>query len=145
MRKKRTVPTVLFNASVVLAGLKSPSGGSAKLLKWSKKGVIKGTISEVIFDEILRNIPKIGLEKETVSKKVPTIFSYISKAPPKYLVEVYQKITVDPGDAHILASSYKSQVNFMVTLDKKHLLVLKGKVKKVKIVSPAKLIEILSH
>ena len=54
---------VLFNASVVLAGLRSPSGGSAKLLDYSEKREIDSCISEIIFDEIIRNAEKIDLTK----------------------------------------------------------------------------------
>jgi len=50
--KAKFSPTVLFNASVVLAGLKSPQGGSGELLLWSKQKKIQGLISEAILDEV---------------------------------------------------------------------------------------------
>ena len=43
---------VLFNASVVLAGLRSKNGASGELLRLVKIGKIDGLISQIIFDEI---------------------------------------------------------------------------------------------
>lgn len=145
MKKKQTPPVVLFNASVVLAGLKSPSGGSAKLLSWCRKGKITGVISEIILDEIFRNTPKIGLEKEAVELWVKAVFSRIEKAPKKEIVDLYRKIVIDEGDAHLLASCDKVKAKFLATLDKKHLLALQKKIRWVKIVSPGELIEIFSE
>ena len=138
MRKRKT-PIVLFNASVVLAGLKSPFGGSAKLLSLCKNKKIQGLISEVILDEIVRNTPKIGLSREAV-KDLGSLFD-IKIAPQKQGVESFRGIVTDFGDAHVLASCQEGKAEFLVTLDKKHLLVLKNKVKIFKIVSPGELIE----
>lgn len=144
MKKMAASIIVLFNASVVLAGLKSSTGGSAKLLSLSKKKAISGTISEIVFDEVVRNSPKIGLEKEQVKKMIKTIFPYIFSAPKKETVDLFRKTVIDDGDAHVLATCREIKAKFLVSLDKKHLLILQKKVKWVKIVSPGELIEILS-
>ena len=39
---KKRINSVFFNASVILTGLKSPKGGSGKILSWVNKGKIKG-------------------------------------------------------------------------------------------------------
>lgn len=144
MKKRVKAPTVLFNASVILAGLKSPTGGSAKLLEFSKNKVIKGIISEVILDEILRNASRIGLEKQKVSQWLETAFASIKNAPKKKTVDIFKKKVVYDGDAHVLASSYEAKTDFLVSLDKKHILSLKNKIKTTKILSPAELIQTLS-
>lgn len=137
-------PLVFFNASVILAGLYSPSGGSAKLLKLSKQKLIKGVISEIVFDETVKHASKIRLKKEEVKKLVLTIFSNIYPAPKEKTVNRYKKVVIDYGDAHLLASAKEIKADFLVTLDKKHLLVLQKKIKKIRIVSPKQLIEKLS-
>lgn len=137
MRKGKT-SIVLFNASVVLAGLKSPFGGSAKLLSWCKNRKIRGLISEIILDEIVRNTPKIGLSRK-VTADLGSLFD-IKIAPQKEEIEFFRGIVTDFGDAHVLASCKEENAEFLVTLDKKHLLVLKNKVKIFKIVSPGELI-----
>ena len=138
MPKVKT-PTVFFNASVVLAGLKSPSGGSGKLLLWIKRNKIKGVISEIILDEVLRNSGKINKNQKQLNKIVQGIFS-IQAEPKKETVALFEEIVVYPGDAHVLASGLECGADYLVTLDQKHILVLKGHIKEFKIVTPGQLI-----
>ena len=144
MQKEQATPTVFFDASVILAGLISPCGGSAKLLEWIKHGKISGFISEIVLDEVSRHANLVELSKESAVQKVQKIFTTISPAPYQSTVKAYQHLVIDYGDAHILASCQELKTNFLVTLDKKHLLVLQEKVKTVKIVSPKQLIETLA-
>lgn len=143
MAKK--TPVVFFNASVILSGLFSPKGGSAKLLYWSKKKMILGIISEIVLDEVLCHASKIKLTQAEAKRKVFTIFSQIVPAPKQTNVNLYKKNVLDYGDTHLLASAKEVKANFLATLDKKHLLVLQKKIKKIKIVSPKQLIEKLEH
>jgi predicted nucleic acid-binding protein len=133
-------PKVFFNASVILAGLKSPAGGSGKLLNWCRNQKINGVISEIVADEATRHADKIGVKPAHLQLTLKTIFSQIFDAPAEKNAIKFGKIVVDPGDAHILASCYEIKPNFLVTLDKKHLLILQGKIKWIKIVSPGELI-----
>lgn len=134
---------VLFNASVVLAGLKSRTGGSGELLQWVKQSKIKGIISETIFDEVLRNAERIGFTRQQTEKSTNDIFIQISQAPKEKTVEQFKEEVLDLGDAHVLASAKEAEVQFLVTLDKKHLLVLKDRIKTFRIVSPGQLIGLL--
>lgn len=143
-KQKSSQKRVFFNASVVLAGFRSPTGGSAKLLAWSKAKKINGIVSEIVVDEVARHASKIGFAKNKVKILIETTFGQIETAPEAQAVEKYRKIVVDPGDAHILASCNETQMDFLVTLDKKHLLILQKKIKWVRIVSPAELIDALS-
>jgi len=135
---------VLFNASVVLSGLKSPKGGSGKLFSLMQSGQIEGKISEIIFDEILRHCEKLELPTKDVVSKCLALFGKFLSAPNEKVVGEYKKIVTDEGDAHILASCHEEKLKYLVTLDKKHLLVLKGKIKGLKIFTPGELIELLS-
>lgn len=137
----KNIPIVLFNASVILAGLKSPSGGSAKLLRWNKERKINGLASEIIVDEALRNASRIKFSEEEVYSAINKTFRSICPPPQASLVSKFKAIVIDYGDAHVLASAKEENVDFLVTLDKKHLLVLKNKIKIFKIVSPGELIE----
>lgn len=144
MGKKQNIPTVLFNASVILAGLKSPTGGSAKLLQWSRQKRIAGITSEIIIDEATRHAHKIGVEKKWIIKQTLSVFTRIYPAPQNSTVRLYNKIVLDYGDAHVLASCQEAKAKFLVTLDKKHLLILQKKIRQISIVSPGQLIEKLS-
>lgn len=128
---------VLFNASVVLAGLRSETGASGVLLKLVREGKIRGIISELIFNETLRHSEKIGMDEERLGKEVVKIFNNnVFKLPQEEIVEKYYSFVSDRGDAHVLASYEQEDCDVLITLDKKHLLVLQGKIKGVKIVSP---------
>jgi len=144
VRQKSLKPRVFFNASVVLAGLASPSGGSGKLLAHVKQKQITGVISEIILDEIFRHTKKLGLSKTTVERYLMTLFTPIISAPTLKSVHKYASIVIDQGDSHVLASSRKTHADFLVTLDKKHLLALQHKIKNIRIVSPKELLEWLA-
>ena len=141
MKKRNKVPLVFFNASVILAGLASPEGGSAKILKWVKQEKIAGLISEIVLDETILHSEKISLSKEIAQKKILEIFNQITLPPKKSSVESFKETVIDYGDAHLLASCQEEKVEFLVTLDKKHLLSISEKIKIFKIVSPKQLIE----
>lgn len=128
---------VFFNASVVLAGFHSPSGGSAKILNWSKKGKIKGVISEIVLDEIRRHAEKINLTPKVLKKRVEK-FMFILPAPPEN--KKYRRIVKDFGDIHLFSSSEEIKADYLVSLDKKHILSLAKKIKKFKILTPGELI-----
>lgn len=137
-------PIVLFNASVILSGLYSPSGGSAKLLNLAKTKKIKGVISEIILDEAVKHVDKIKLEEEELVKFCLETFIEVYPPPKEVNVENFKKIVTDDGDAHVLASYEEIKADYLVTLDKKHLLILQGKIKDKNIVSPKELIEMLN-
>ena len=143
-KQKELKLKVLFNASVVLAGLNSPHGGSAKVLGYVERGKIDGYISEIIFDEIIRHSNKIGFKKSEVAKKCTSIFFDILESPGKKTVDKYYKIVIDIGDCHVLASAEEVDADYLVSLDKRHILVLKNRIRKFQIVSPAELIEIFN-
>lgn len=130
---------VFFNASVILAGFKSKKGASASLVSQAEKGKIRGIISEIVVDEVSRHLKKMELDEILVDKKIHKIFKIV-KAPDVTLVDRFKKIVIDLGDAHILASASESKSKFLVTLDRKHLLILKNKMKQYQIISPGDLV-----
>jgi putative PIN family toxin of toxin-antitoxin system len=145
VKGKSKTPIVLFNASVILAGLKSPTGGSAKLLRWSNQKRIIGITSEIILNEVTHHARKIGFEEKQIIKSMLSAFAKISPAPKSSTVKVYDQIVLDHGDAHVLASGQEAKAEFLVTLDKKHLLALRKKIHQIKVVSPGQLIEKLEE
>jgi predicted nucleic acid-binding protein len=142
--KKVRKPAVFFNASVILAALKNPQGGSGKLFFFIREKKIKGIITEIILKEVIRTCGKINKSEEEIRVLLQGIFPYIKPPPKKTSVEKYQSIVIDYGDAHVLASGIENKCRYLATLDKKHLLVLEGKIKMIQILSPKQLIELLS-
>ena len=135
-----SVPVVFFNASVVLAALRSKSGGSAKLINWGSQGRINGVISEIVLDEIRRHLSKIKVSRRHL-RNCLLAFNKIYPAPGLKSVDKLSKTVADPGDAHLLASCQDIKADYLVSLDKKHILSLKTRVKRPRIVNPKELIE----
>jgi len=126
-------PLVFFNASVILAGLKSSTGASRKLLEWARQGKIKAVVSEVVLDEVWRNRRKLDVSEALLKKIV--IFFRIEKAPAGKELKRFKRLVVDSGDVHILTSAKRADADFLVTLDKK--------IRWTKIVSPGELLKAL--
>lgn len=143
MNGAKHAPLVFFNASVIIAGLVSTTGGSARLLKDVKEKQINGVISEIIVDEVLRHTAKIGKPRSTIEQSIKSVFPIVLATPARALVHKYKEKVVDQGDAHVLASCDELETNYLVTLDKKHLLSIAGSIKKFRIVSPGQLISLL--
>lgn len=133
-------PLVFFNASVIIAGVLSPKGGSAKVINWVKKGKIQGVISEIVFNEVLRHSDKINKSEEVLASEILKFNFIVAKAPNK-LDSKFRKIVLDPGDIHVLTSALQTKVKYLVTLDAKHILSLSNKVKGFKIITPGELIK----
>lgn len=140
MKKKLRI---FFNASVILAGLHSPKGGSARTLKWSKEGLVDGYISEIVLDEAKRHAEKIKITPKKLENRVLKLVK-VAQAPKKVSAK-YEKIVKDIGDIHLFTSAEKLKVNYLVSLDKKHVLSLTDKVWGFKIASPGELIEKLEE
>lgn len=143
MTAKPSKPKIFFNASVILSGFNSPSGGSGKLLRWVKQEKISAVVSEMVIEEIFRHLDKIHYSNSAAAEFLYRYF-HILATPMEKLVKKYYSLVIDPGDAHVLASAAQIKANFLVTLDKKHLLILQSKFKPAKIVSPKELIIELS-
>ncbi len=131
---------VFFNASVVLAALQSPKGGSAKLIRYCQHQKISGILSEVVLDEIRRNLIKINTTT-VKAKQMILSFKQVKPAPANSLVKKYQRLVIDQGDGHVLASAEESGAKYLVSLDKHHILALAKKITKFRIVNPKQLIE----
>jgi len=94
-------------------------------------------ISEIVADEVQRHLNKLAIKKEKFLKTL--IYLEILPAPTK-LAPKYLNIVKDVGDAHLFTSAQQAGCDYLVSLDKKHVLSLKSKIKKFVIASPAELI-----
>ena len=144
MRRKADVlkPKVFFNASVILAALNSPRGASGCLLRLVKKGRIEGVISELVWEEVVRHREKLGLSRRQVGQ-VRQGFWIVTA--PERLKKKYERVAIDLGDVHLFTSAEEVGADYLVSLDKKHVLALKGKVREVKVVSPGELVELFKR
>ena len=104
MKRKRSLPRVVFNASVLLSAMRSPNGGSGELLKLLQKKRLVGIVSETILDEALKHADRIPLSidqlREEINRHIPKIFP----APQEESVTRYKRLMLDKDDAHLFAS-----------------------------------------
>jgi predicted nucleic acid-binding protein len=140
---RQAVPTVFFNASVILAGIRSPAGGSGTLLKMVRSGTIRGIISEIIVDECKRHVTEVTKTTETIEGILYHHHFMLITAPSLKEVQRYVPRVLDDGDAHVLASASACHAKYLVSLDKKHILAIKNNVSEYMIVSPGELLKTL--
>ncbi len=142
MRKKRKSSKikVFFDASVLLSGLYSSSGASGELLKLAREGKILGYVSDFVIQEVERNLDKLRLKKEDLKLALSNFKALVFGG--KLSIEDHYEfiLTVDPKDLHIFIACDKLKVDYLVSLDKKHILSLKNKVEFVKIFTPGELL-----
>lgn len=112
-------PVIFLDSSVLIAGLYSDKGGSAKILELIKEKKLIGFISPSIIEETKRNIrKKLSLKLLLKLEKLIKIVGVQEDFQPKDIVKYRQ--LVDIKDLHVLVFAKSSRANFLITLDKKH-------------------------
>lgn len=132
---------VFLDSSVIIAGINSATGASSLILKLSKERKIIASVSEMVLQEVLRNIKK-KLPEEILIK----FLKYLAESNFKrveleeeFEILKYQNITAEK-DVHIIAAARKAKADYLITLDKKHLLKIKQKLP-FKVVTPGEFLK----
>jgi predicted nucleic acid-binding protein len=112
---------IFLDSSVFFSAVYSAKGHSRDLLLMAAKEEITLVVSQLVIDETHRNIAELFPEKlfflDRVLEAIP--FEYIR--PTKRQVLAAAEVTAFK-DAPIVAAAKRSKVDFLVTLDRKHLL-----------------------
>lgn len=146
MKKLNPSPVKIFlDASVIIAGMLSPNGGSAKVIELSKVGLFVGITSQTVIEEIEEHVLKIKKDKREIQKFI--VNSNILVREKILLSEIENIKKIDADDAHLIVGAKLTECDFLVTLDKKHLLRsdIRKYFKPLKIVTPGELLEIFIH
>lgn len=136
---------VFFDASVIIAALLSPEGGSAKLSKFSQNKKVAGITSQTVIEEIKKHQTKIKKTQKEIDEFILANKFIVREKIKKSDIKEYQG-RVDQDDAHLLAGANLTRCRYLVTLDKKHLLkreVVEG-FKPLSILSPKELLKELT-
>lgn len=135
---------IFFDASVIIAALLSPNGGSSQLLKYAKLNKIAAITSQTVIEEILEEekSQKLKKSKKEIEKFLATSPLIVRKPVNPNEIEPYRGL-VDIEDAHLIAGANLTRCKYLITLDKKHLLRLdiQKRFLPLKIVSPKELLE----
>ena len=134
---------VYFDASVIIAGFLSSIGGSAQLFWLLQKKVLKGITSQTVIDEVLEEDKptKLKRTKEEIENFIVRSEILVREAIPLEEIRKYEEL-VDPEDSHLIAGANLTHCEYLVTLEKKHLLRddIQKKFLPLKIVSPKELL-----
>ena len=114
---------VFIDTSVLFAAVLSAAGGSRLILKLGEAGVLRIMVSRQVLREadgvLRRKAPDaaalFGLLLDQADVQVGT-------TAPRAQVEELKERVGHPGDAQIVADAMRAKVDYLVTLDKRHLL-----------------------
>ena len=125
---------VFLDASVVIAAILSSSGGSAKILSLAKKNKILAIISHTVVLEVLEHKEKIGKTEDEINNFLMRNKIVVREEINHEEAGKYTGL-VDKDDAHLIAGAKLTECNYLVSLDKKHVLSLGNKFSPLKIVN----------
>ena len=115
--------TLFFDASVLVAGAHSRGGGSALLLEACKLGGFTAQASYLVLLEALttvkRDFPKRSLVRLT--DYLAAIDWELLPVPSREEMDEYTAL-IDPKDLHVLAAAVEGKSQFLLTLDRRHVL-----------------------
>ncbi|OGL77892.1 hypothetical protein A3J43_02945 [Candidatus Uhrbacteria bacterium RIFCSPHIGHO2_12_FULL_54_23] len=110
---------ILIDSSVIIAGLLSPSGGSAKVLNACREGGVFCYLSPAIRNEVVRNLPA---NQPSLKEQFERYASSCQTAEVKD-EELNEFVgIVDEKDIHVIIAARNAGADVIVSLNRKHLL-----------------------
>jgi len=133
---------VYVDASVIIAALLSPTGGSAKIFDLIRRKKIVGITSQTVIDEVLDHSEKIQRSPTDIHEFIVKHNLLVRKRVTRKEIDPYVH-SIDVDDAHLIAGAKLTTCDILVSLDKKHVLQEKVKqmFKEITFMSPKELIE----
>ncbi|MDA2925120.1 PIN domain-containing protein [Acidobacteria bacterium AH-259-L09] len=114
-------PRLFLDASVLIAAAGSKSGASALILELCRRSRAKAISSQLVLLEAERNI-RTKLVRDALLRfyqEIATVDLELLERPAEHEIAVQREI-IDPKHAHVLAAAVKGNVDFLLTLDRKH-------------------------
>lgn len=129
---------VFLDTSVILSGLASSTGGSAKLLQLGFKKSIKLVVTDKLVQEAAKHLVKLKIHPSKLEAIIKKRQVFLKKTPAQAIIKKFSLVTSDPNDAHVLAGAVVCSAHALVSLDKKHIITPKVKrsLKPIKILTP---------
>ena len=142
MQKPTRKIKVFIDTNVLIAGVNSVTGASATLLDLCEARVLEMVVSRQVLIEADRNFATkfpqlVGRFRQFMHNLAPLMVEDPTPGSIKMAVTI-----VDRKDAPILAAAQNANVDFLITLDKKHFLNPKTRQKvTLKVVSPIEFLQ----
>lgn len=114
--------TLFFDASVLVAAAYSPTGGSALLLAACRAGGFRAQITYAILWESIKALSEASQE---VTQRLlywlgEIVWEFLPVPSAETLVQYQQYVA--PDDAHVLAAAVEGGSEYLLTLDRRHIL-----------------------
>jgi predicted nucleic acid-binding protein len=121
--------SLFFDASVLVAGTHSPEGGSALLLEACKASGFRAQTTFLILLEALHALR--GFPQESFSRFYHLLMEINWELLPVPSEEKLRKYCqyINPKDVHVLAAAVEGKAEFLITLDRRHILAASEAVK----------------
>ena len=128
-----------------MSGLASPTGGSGKLFLAAGKKKLKLITTPLVLNEVHRHLNKLKLTSRQLTDCLDQKLIGLKNNPSVELIERCVKLTDDPDDAHVLAGAINGNCQYLITLDKKHLLtkLVKTHLKPILVLAPKEFWQLL--
>lgn len=138
---------IFLDASVILSGLGSVTGGSRKILEAGRSKKFRLFASRLVISEVGAHLSKVKVPSSELLRIVENKTIQVVETPPLEFILKFTSLTLDPNDAHVLAGAVISGSDLLISLDKKHILTRKVKrfLSPIKVYSPKQFWRYLSH
>ncbi len=121
---------LFFDASVLVAAAHSSEGGSALLLEACRAGGFRAQTTFVILFEALHALR--GFPQESLRRFYRLLMEVnweLLAVPPRETLDQYRRC-IDAKDVHVLAAAVEGEAEFLLTLDRRHILAAAERVRK---------------
>lgn len=120
--QRQTASKLLIDASVIIAAVLSPSGGSRLVFELAKTNKVKLVFTEQIIKEA-----RLSLMKKYKSQELVAFYELLGEfkkcifSDPTHSENLeFGELISDPKDYHVLAGAKKYNADYILTLDRKH-------------------------
>ena len=119
------IPLVIVDTSVFISALlsKNPKSAPCQIIIFWREGKFNLVISPQILEELVEKLLAKNIDKTDIKDILTAIFYTAIKIQGTYEATILDNI--DPNDNMFLAAAYEVSADYLVSLDKKHILPLK--------------------
>jgi len=138
----RTTLKIFLDTSVILAAFGSPKGGSCLILDNQDKKYRCITSLDVIV-EALSKVEKFKTSEKEMKGWIKDKNILITQSPKPEKKAKFDKIVVDRKDRHVLAAAKEIKADFLLSLDRKHIVTAKVKnsMNPIKVLTPKEFLQ----
>nr|WP_290665500.1 PIN domain-containing protein [Ardenticatena sp.] len=131
------------DASVLFAAAKSETGASREIVRLAIQGEVRLVASQFVLEEVRRNLKAKAPEAVAALDDFLNAVSFDLVRPTKSEVKAAMKYVAAKDAAPIIAAAKRAQVDFLVSLDRRHIVGVPEVEKRsgLNIVLPADLLE----